>query len=850
MTPTIGTRFGAYELLAPLDAGGLGEIHRARDMHQGRDVALWILSFEALGDDTRARLDQAAQATAAVRHPSILAVLEVGEQDDMLYLVTELLEGQTLRERLARSSVPPRRATGYALQLAQGLAAAHEHGLAHGNLSPEHVFLNRDGTLKILHSALGGRRGKAAGKRPRGTDKEEGAGIYTAPEQLCGLPADARSDVFAAGAILHEMLSGRNPFARHSASANMRAILEEEPPDLIETGFRVPPVLARIVRRCLAKDPAERFQSADDLAFALEAVSWPEHVPPAILDESSGVYIPERRRLGTILAGCILTAGMVVVTFAIGQSVGGRQAPSYEQVTFRRGVIPAARFWPEHRGIVYSAAWEGAPLQVQETRPGTRESVALGLPGASLLAVARSGELAIVRAARFHDGSALRGSLARVPQGSKSPRDLLKNVDWADWDPASDRLAVVLSTNGRDRLEWPPGQILYESTGRISHPRISPAGEQVAFFDHPDRESERGSLAVVDLKGRSHTLSSGWLRATGLAWSPGGDEVWFTGSQDDTSTSLSAATVAGRVRLLSRSPGRLVLHDVGSDGRVLLARETLRQEILWIAPGSSRARALGWFDAPRVRDLSADGRVLLFDDRDSVDPTARAVYLRRLEGSDPVRLRPGTALALSRDGKWALSVTAAAPPQLVLLPTAAGQPRSLVSHGFRSYHGAAFFPDGKRILFAAAEAGRGVRLYTQELTGSPPEPLTPEGVYAGALAPDGRTVAAIDFSEHLGVYTLGSRQPRAIPGLAPGHSPIGWADQGRVLLVTRLGEIPAVVSKVEIATGQKTVWQDLQPADPAGAVRISDIHVTPDLKSYAYTCERIQSDLYVVEGLR
>src|SRR5947208_10724412 len=294
-----GTKLGPYEIQSALGAGGMGEVYRARDNRMGRDVALKILpeSF-ALEGDRLHRFEQEARAVAALNHPNILAIFDTGQDNGSPYLVSELLEGETLRTVLDGGVLPQRKTIEYGVQIAQGLAAAHDKGIVHRDLKPENIFVNKDGRIKILDFGLAKLAQKAnAAAADDGitlTSSHTAAGVvmgtasYMAPEQVRGEPADPRTDIFAFGALLYEMLSGKRAFRRDTPAETMTAVLKEDPPEISDPGHPISPALDRIVRRCLEKDPEQRFQSAKDLSFALGALSG--------TDSSAAARIAEKPR--------------------------------------------------------------------------------------------------------------------------------------------------------------------------------------------------------------------------------------------------------------------------------------------------------------------------------------------------------------------------------------------------------------------------------------------------------------------------------------------------------------------------------------------------------------------------
>src|SRR5450432_806863 len=282
MTLTLGTKLGPYEVVAPAGAGGMGEVYQARDTRLNRDVAVKILPAAFSRDPERMwRFQQEAQAIAALNHPNILAIHDFGEHDGSPYIVTEFLEGETLRQRLGAGALPVRKASEYAEQIARGIAAAHEKGIVHRDLKPENIFVTRDGRVKILDFGLAKlvrQEGSlTADAATLASQTEPGVVMgtigYMSPEQVKGLAADHRSDLFSFGAIFYEMLSGKRAFHGDSSVETMSVILKQDPPELAETNRTVPPALERIVRHCLEKNPDERFQSASDIAFNLSNLS-------------------------------------------------------------------------------------------------------------------------------------------------------------------------------------------------------------------------------------------------------------------------------------------------------------------------------------------------------------------------------------------------------------------------------------------------------------------------------------------------------------------------------------------------------------------------------------------------
>lgn len=854
-----GSRLGPYEILSLLGAGGMGEVYRARDTRLGRDVAIKILPPSLTGDaDRLRRFEQEARAVAALNHPNILAVHDIGNDNGSPYLVSELLEGSTLRERIKGGPLPSRKAIECAMQVAKGLAAAHEKGIVHRDLKPDNLFLTKDGRVKILdfglakltpieHSSASGTRTFAETDNT-GTSPGLVMGTigYLSPEQVRGKPVDHRSDIFSFGAILYEMLSGERAFKHDSAAETMTAILKEDPPDLTKFNQKISPGLERITRHCLEKNPEERFQSARDLAFDLESLSDLSglNVPQA----ASAAEKPRRiYRLAAAVAASLILLG-------VGYFAGRREEqkpPLYHQLTFRRGTIRTARFAPDGQTVVYGAAWEGNPVEIFAARPESPESRLLGLARTEILAISSSGEMAVTLAPRLADPYTSIGTLAQLPLAGGAPREMLEEVQWADWSPDGTNLAVVRNVGGLNRLEFPIGKVLYETNGWISHPRISPKGDRVAFLDHPQPADDGGLVSVVDLAGHKQPLSTGQISVQGLAWSPNGEEIWFTATRSGSARAVYAISLSGRERLVARMPGTLTLQDIYKDGRVLLARDSWRRELKGLPTGDTKERDLSWLDYSYPADLSPDGRTLLFDEEGEGGGWTYAVYLRRTDGSPAIRLGPGQAMALSPDGKWVISLPSSSAAQFVLLPTKAGESKPLTNDAV-NHTWARWFPDSKRFLFSGNEPNHGVRLYVQDLAGGIPHAISPEGInsFSFSLSLDGRMVAGIGPDRKGYLYPVAGGEPRSIPGLEPGEEPVGWGADGHSLFIYRPGDLPAKVYRVDLGSGQRTLWKQLMPSDPAGVNHIGPIVLTPDGKTYVYGYHRTLTDLYLVEGLK
>jgi eukaryotic-like serine/threonine-protein kinase len=844
------TQLGPYKISALIGSGGMGEVYRARDTRLLRDVALKVLPASFTNDPDRLRrFEQEARAVAALNHPNIVSVYDVGAADGVHYIVSELLEGETLRERITPTGMPARKAIELAVQLANGLAAAHEQGIVHRDLKPENIFVTRGGRLKILDFGLAKlRKQPAMNETVDATAAHTSVGQvlgtvgYMSPEQVKGDAADHRSDIFSFGSILYEMLNGERAFKRNTSAETMTAILNEDPPEFSIKSGAVAPALERVVRHCMEKQPGQRFQSAHDIAFDLESLSGISGTAAAPSATPSKQWLrPALAALVLMLAGLALGAWLKPSTPEL--------HPKLHRITFRRGTIWNARFTPDGN-LLYGAAWEGQPIELYAAQTGSTESRSLGAPGTGILGVSGSGELAV--STNFElEGFESSGMLARAPLGGGAPREIADGVEYADWAPDGASMAIVRRVGGKDRLEYPMGKVLYETAGWVSHPRMSSDGKTIAFIDHPFERDDAGFIATVDQSGDKKTLTQQFVSAQGLAWSSGGNEIWFTGTTSGSSRELRAVSLIGKERLVYLGTGTLTLHDISKDGRVLFSRDDLRAGMIALAPGEKKERDLSWHDWTVPRDLSDDGKLISFDETGEAGGETGAFYVRSADGSPAVRLGEGRSPTLSPDGKWVLARAPGSKHELLQLPTGAGESRAISTGDVLAQY-AYFLPDARHILEVGSEAKHGLRLWIQDSQGGKPQSISPEGAMVRrrqCISPDGKQVAARDPQGKISVYPVGGGEPIAVTHTEPGEEPVQWTPDGKSILVGKR-EVPARVFVVNLASGERRLMQSFMPADPTGLFGNSSPTFSSDLKKYVYSYQRITSDLYIVDGLK
>ena len=852
-----GTKLGPYEILSPLGAGGMGEVYRARDTRLDREVAIKVLpeSF-ACDTDRLRRFEQEARTVAALNHPNILGVYDIGGHQGSPYMVCELLDGETLREKMREGAMPQRHAIEYASQIAEGLAAAHDKGIVHRDLKPENVFVTRNGRVKILDfglaklarteearaGAVDGATATAAAQTMPGMVL--GTAGYMSPEQVRGKAVDGRTDIFALGAMLYEMLSGQRAFKGESSIETMNAILKEDPPELEADTLKISPGLGRIVRRCLEKEPERRFHSARDVGFALEAISSTSTQS----DVRQGALAAKRPRWIRAAALALVLIAAVLLAYLAGRRNISSSTASYQQLTFEPGYAGPARFTRDGNTVVYSAAWNGGSKELYSQRSNSMQSTSLNVD-ADVLGIADNGDMAVILKRRFLATWLQRGTLARMPLEGGAPRPILEDVYEADITRDGNDFAVVRQQGGKQRLEFPIGKVLFETSGWITDVRISPDSTHVAFIDHPLVPDDRGAIALADRQGGIQRLTPYYSTGRSVCWTPDGKELWYTASLTGEESGMYAVTPAGKNRVVLRSPTELVIQDISPSGKVLL--ESVRYQIEMGVKRSGDSRAHDIASSVDLGTLSPDGQWVVFNNYQGADYHA---YVKKTDATAAVKLGDGYGAGITWDGSLVAAAQNGQPNKLYLYPTGAGEQKVIdlgeLTAAFGTWENdLTFSRDERWAVFSAFDPKQQVRDYLLDMRDGKFRPVTPVGTRAGKVSPDGSRIVTLDVAaQKYLLVDVASGKVSDIPGLEKEDEVVGWSFDSNMVIAWNQ-ELPARISMIDVVSGHRQVVQTVEPLSMLGSMYARMV-TSADGKTAAYRHRRGLYALYVADGLR
>ena len=861
-----GQTLGNYEILDKLGEGGMGQVWRARDKRLNRLVAIKLLPDASAADvGLRTRFEHEARALASLNHPNIVAIYDVGEDQGKPYLISELVEGDLLRTILDNGPLATRKALTLATQVAEGLAAAHAIGIIHRDLKPENIMVTKAFEAKILDFGLAKHQTGPTGQAPPEKTatmalSQPGAVMgtvgYMSPEQVRAQAVDARTDVFSFGCVLFEMISGKRAFQSTSPIETMHAILKEDPPELIsaETGVVALPALEGIIHRCLEKNPARRFQSAADLAFALKSLG-------AMAGSSPGgtriVNAPIEVRKGrsrwswaAIAAGC---AALLGGGYYAGHSMNSRIEPTFQRITFRSGNVQTARFGADGRTVLYSGRFDNGPVGTFLTTTGNPEARDLGLPeGALVASVSSKGDIAFLTGDTLYTSSLAGGQ----------SRPLLEGVMAADWSPDGEMMAVMRSTgSGRARIEYPIGTVLVpDSSALIPQLRVSPEGNRVAFVSF-----DSGRKVAIWIAGRNGkeprklgVISGETTRNEffPLAWTPDGTEIWFRSYDTQDPETIYGIDLKGKIRVITNLPSDVVLWDISRRGRVLLSTNAWQFGIMGKAPGDTAESDMSCLDKSELIGISEDGSTIAASVVGDSGGPSGSIYIRKTDGSTPVRISGGQGYSLSPDGKFVAGYDfmPGGARRFTIFPTGPGDIRAVNPEGNDSLVPMGFLGAHQYLLIGVKQGSRKSQHFMWDAAKGTFRTIGPDSVLdrmRPLVSPDRTKVFSVNERGEFVVFRVEADGPnQVVTGLAFGERPVGWAADNRSVYVPESIDGRAVkVVLLDTITGKRNPWKDLTLTHRVASVRDLSLKITPDGRAYAYNFSVHHSNLYIETGL-
>ena len=837
----------------------MGEVYRATDTRLSRDVAIKVLPTSLANDGDRLRrFEQEAKTIATLNHPNILGLHDIGTHEGAPFLVSELLEGETLRQKIDAGPIPVRRAVECALGIAHGLAAAHDKGIVHRDLKPDNIFITRDGHVKILDFGLAKlvREEHTLETAITLTSPTTMPGVvmgtvgYMSPEQVRGEPSDARSDIFSFGTVLYEMLTGKRAFKRDTTVETMTAILREDPPELTDTGWQGPIGLQRILSRCLEKDPARRFQSASDLAFAIEALSGTgatHSLPLEVVKAAPTTKIPRWLWLAAGGLACAALGAAIAWTLR----PAPHPVPTFQRLSFERATLLHGRFASDGKTVAYSGVMTAGIPDTYVIRQDYPTSVPAGLNGALLLAISKQDQMAVLVRPHYVGQYQWQGTLATVPVGGTTPRELLDNVCDADWSPDGNSLAVIDYQNDKWRVEYPIGKVLLETGNWITDLRVSPDGKYVAVFRHPPGSlDDRGDVLLMDRDGKQRVVSPEWEALQGMAWTPDGKEVWYSAAESGDSYCIRASSLQGRERTVYCGTGGTRLHDINASGRALVSSEIRRTTMVLVDHQSKEEKILAGVGSGLEPRLTPSGNELVYTDASERGGKDYGVFLRKMDGSGSVQIGGGGyASDISDDGKFVLVVMPGL-GKVQIVPVGAGETQTLHWDSFQ-VSSANWFPDGQHILLFGNPSGRSLAaLYQTDRHGSAPKLLVKSAPAWADVMPDGQSLLLL-VNGDLVQHSIPDGSQKKLRMLEPGEVPVEWAKERGHLFTINNQPTAIRIDNVDLASDRRETWYEFKPKNQDGALLVShQSGITVDGRWMIFDYWVQLGQFYVSENLR
>ena len=869
-----GSRLGTYDIVGQIGAGGMGEVYKARDTKLDRFVAIKVLP-PALAEvtDFLARFEREAKAVAALSHPGILGIFDFGTFEGTTFAVMELLEGETLRDRLRAGPLPPRKAVDFACQITQALAAAHGKGIVHRDLKPENLWITQAGRLKILDFGLSRQLPAALGASGRSqlptqalaTGSEPGLLLgtvgYMSPEQVKGEPADARSDIFSFGVVLYEMLSGSTPFKGDTPVQTLNAILEHEPVELVTTKGDLPPALERIVFHCLEKHPEARFQSARDLGFALSALSTTSGTGSGL----PGKHSPRTREINTVIAAALLGAMTLGAVWFYRQRASSLPV-RFTALTQREALTTGARFTGGGKSVVFSEApscWSDPDTFLASLDEPLKHRKLVEGP-TSLAGLSPSEDLAVIEKPGFLNGwpHYFSGDLSVGRLGQSEPRQVQDDVSAMDWSPDGKTMAILRRQRPRGMtVECPPGKVLGTTESWFSNLRFSPDGKRLAWALHPIAGDDGGTFQVLELGSGQPAKAIGetWSRANGLAWHPLTGELWVGGS-DAYTGELAAYDLAGHKRTVISLPYVTFLYDIDVKGRVLMGQGMIAIACT-IVDADGKTTPLGG-DFVQLMAATRDGRYFLLSDVTSWKDFTMEVHLQQ-RGKELPRILARTGWergAFSADGSTAvLCVNDGDALKLRLFPVAGGTSRDLslgslaeVLHFEWDAKGRIWVlgrPKGGALGLYQVEAGKEPRALPTALPTDTLDFSIPPGTSDAIVAVRGQNLLRLPLDGGA-TSTLGTSLTSLLITPWPmenGERFLGWEDSGKAFFTSKDSRAPVHVERVALADGKRTPYRTYQNPDANWAVPYT---VVDGGRTLVAIRPRFSMQLFLAEGLK